>query len=79
MYIFKKELFVRKGKLLMENKELAKAIFLDSFQKFAPIDIQSLSSMFKYMNDLNSLLDKLYDNGYQSGFNKAVSIDIHKN
>jgi hypothetical protein len=63
----------------MENKELAKAIFLDSFQKLTPVDIQSLSSMFKYMNDLNAALDNLYEAGYKAGFNKAVNIDVHKN
>gem|GEM_PF-6078881 len=63
----------------MENKELAKAIFLDNFQKLTPIDINSMASIFKYMNDLNTLLDDFYDAGYKAGFNKAVNIDVHKN
>lgn len=63
----------------MTKKEQSKSDFVDQFSKLPPIDVDSLSSVFNYMQHLNRLLDNLYDTAFQEGFQKAVNIDVNKN
>jgi len=62
----------------MVQKDKIKTDFIEKFSKLQ-LDISSLSSVFIYMQDLNSLLDSVYDAGYNEGFKNCASIDIKNN
>lgn len=46
------------------NKEKAKSDFIDKFSKIEVVDINLPSSVFKYMMQLGSLLDDIYNTGF---------------
>ncbi len=61
------------------NQERAKSDFIAKFYKITPIDPENPVSLFKYMIELNALLDDLFNSGFNEGFAKALDIEVNKN
>lgn len=61
------------------SKEKAKSDFISKFYKLTPIDAENPVSLFKYMIELNTLLNDLYNSGFNDGFQKPTEIDVKQN
>jgi hypothetical protein len=61
------------------NQEKAKSDFIAKFYKLTPIDPENPVSLFKYMIELNVLLDDLFNTGFNEGYAKALDIEVNKN
>lgn len=47
-----------------KEKELAKMYFINELSKLPPIDPDKLSSLFTYMQNLDVLLDDIYNTAF---------------
>lgn len=61
------------------NKEKAKSDFVDNFSKLESGDMSLPSYVFKYLMQLDSLLNDVYNTGFNDGFQKAIEIDVKQN